>query len=86
MPFSDTRDIKTFEKLKKLIISDSVLQHFNLRKKTYIKYNTSNHIIKEILLQKELDEKLHLIIYYLSSISPIKRNYAIYNKELLTII
>jgi len=72
--------------LKKLIISDSILQYFNLRKKTYVKYNINNYIIKEILSQKELERELHLIAYYLSSMSPIERNYAIYNKKLLMII
>ncbi len=51
-----------------------------------MKYNASDHTTKGILLQKELNEKLHLITYYLSSMSSIKRNYIIYNKELLTII
>ncbi len=69
-----------------LIISDSVLQYFDLRKKTYVRYNASDYIIKEILSQKELNKELYLIVYYLSSISPAERNYIIYNKELLTII
>ena len=51
-----------------------------------MKYNASNHIIKEILLQKELNRELHLITYYLSSISLAERNYIIYNKDLLMII
>ncbi len=46
----------------------------------------SDHITKGILLQKGLNEKLYLITYYLSNISPIKRNYIIYNKKLLAII
>ena len=75
-----------FKRLKKLITSNSVLQYFDLRKKTYIKYNASNLITKEILSQKELNKKLHSITYYLSSMSPAERNYIIYNKELLVII
>ena len=51
-----------------------------------MKYNMSNYTTKEILLQKELDEELYLIAYYLSSMSSIERNYIIYNKELLAII
>ncbi len=78
--------MKIFKRLKKLIIFNSVLQYFNLRKKIYVKYNASDYITKEILLQKGLNKKLYLITYYLSSISPIERNYIIYNKELLTII
>ncbi len=31
-------------------MSDSVLQYFDLSKKTYMKYNVSNYIIKGILL------------------------------------
>jgi len=72
--------------LKRLIISDSVLQYLDLRKKTYMKYNASDYIIKGILSQKELNKELYLIIYYLNNISPIERNYAIYNKKLLAII
>ncbi len=46
----------------------------------------SNHIIKEILSQKGLNKELHLITYYLSSMSSAERNYVIYNKKLLVII
>ncbi len=53
---------------------------------SYIKYNASDYIIKEILSQKKLNKKLYLITYYLSSISSAERNYIIYNKELLIII
>jgi len=51
-----------------------------------VKYNASDYITKEILSQKELNEKLHLITYYFNNMSPTERNYAIYNKELLAII
>ncbi len=51
-----------------------------------MKYNASDYIIKGILSQKELNKELYLIIYYLNNISPIERNYAIYNKKLLAII
>ena len=51
-----------------------------------MKYNASNYITEEILSQKELNRELHLITYYLSSMSPAERNYIIYNKELLIII
>ncbi len=67
-------------------MSDLVLQYFNLRKKTYVKYNINNYITEEILSQKELNKKLHFITYYLSSMSSIERNYILYNKKLLTII
>ncbi len=46
----------------------------------------SDYIIKRILLQKELNDKLYLIAYYLSNMSPAERNYVIYNKKLLIII
>ncbi len=75
-----------FKRLKKLITSNSVLQYFDLRKKTYIKCDISNYIIKEILSQKELNRELYFITYYLSNISSVERNYIIYDKKLLTII
>ncbi len=42
--------MKIFKKLKKLIISDLILQYFDLKKKIYVKYNISDYITKEILL------------------------------------
>ncbi len=78
--------IKIFKKLKKLMTSNLILQYFNSRKKTYVKYDVSDYIIEGILSQKELNGELYLITYYLSSMSSVERNYVIYDKELLVII
>ena len=42
---------KMFKELKKLIITEPIIKHFNLKKKTFIKYNSNNIIIKGILSQ-----------------------------------
>ena len=42
---------KAFKKLKKLVIIEPKIAHFNLKKETFIKYDFNNIIIENILLQ-----------------------------------
>ena len=43
-------------------------------------------ILKVYIVQKYKDKIWHLIIYYSKKLIPLKLNYNIYNKELLTIV
>ena len=76
----------TFNELKKRIITVSILRHFDLKTIIYVKTDASDYISREILLQKNKEENLHLIAYFLKLMIPAKYNYNIYNKKLLAII
>ena len=76
----------SFDELKKRIIMPSVLRHFNLKAIIYVKTNTSDYVSRGILLQKNKEENLHLMTYFLKLMISAECNYDIYNKELLAII
>jgi hypothetical protein len=59
---------------------------FNPEIEIIIKMNASNYAIKACLSQKDKEERLYLIIFYLRKISLTKKNYDIHNKKLLIII
>ena len=64
----------------------SVFRHFDLKAIIYIKTDASDYISKEILLQKNKEENLHSVTYFLKLMISAEYNYNIYNKELLAII
>ena len=64
----------------------SILRHFNLKAIIYIKIDASDYISKGVLLQKNKEENLHSVAYFLKLMMSAECNYNIYNKELLAII
>ena len=64
----------------------SVLRYFNLKVITYVKIDALNYVSKEILLQKNKEENLHSVVYFLKLMILTECNYNIYNKKLLAII
>ena len=64
----------------------SVLRHFNLKATMYIKIDTLNYVSRGVLLQKNEEENLYSVIYFLKLITSAECNYDIYDKELLAII
>ena len=76
----------TFNELKRRIITVSVLKHFDLKAIIYIKTDTSDYISREVLLQRNEKENLHLVTYFLKLMISAEYNYDIYDKKLLAII
>ena len=64
----------------------SILKFFDLKAIIYIKIDTSDYISRGVLLQKNKEENLYSVIYFLKLMMPAECNYNIYNKELLAII
>ena len=73
-------------KLKRRIITASILRHFDLKAIIYVKTDASDYVNRELLLQKNEKENLHSVIYFLKLMIPAEYNYNIYDKELLAII
>ena len=76
---------KIFEELKNKIISQLVLTLLKREGKFEVETNISGHAIREVLSQKQ-KEKWKLIVFLSRTIQAAKKNYKIYNKELLAIV
>ena len=64
----------------------SVLKHFNLKIIIYVETDTLNYVSRGVLLQKNKEENLHPVVYFLMLMISTECNYDIYNKKLLVII
>ena len=76
---------QVFEELKKKIISQLVLSFPKMEGKFRIETDTSEHAIGGVLSQEQ-KKKWRLIAFLSRMIQPAKRNYEIYDKELLEIV
>ena len=82
----DKKKLKAFKLVKILVLSNKIRAHYSLYKKTYIKINTSNEVIVNVLMQKQEDKLWKLVVYFFKTMSEEKMRYEIYNKEMLVII
>ncbi len=77
---------QTFELLKRTIIEVFILAHFDSKKQTYIKSDSSNFVFAKILSQMRKNDELHFVIFFSKNLASIECNYEIYDKKLLTIV
>ena len=75
----------TFEALKERVTSEPILAQPDLTAQFVLEVDASGYVIGAVLLQTKEDGKLHPIEYYLSTLNEAKRNYDIYDLELLAI-
>ena len=59
---------------------------FNLRKRTVIKVDILDLVIRDTLSQSDESENLHSIVFHFRKFTRSELNYEIYNKKLLTIV
>jgi len=57
-----------------------------LDRKMRIEIDTSDYITEEVLLIEYSDRKWRLVAYLSKSLNEMKRNYEIYDKEMLAVI
>ena len=76
---------KTFNDLKAVFLSASVLAYFDLNKKIWIEINVSNFVTAEIFSQMH-DKVFWSVVFFSKKMFLIECNYMIYDKELLVII
>jgi len=76
---------KTFEKLKNKITNQLVLTLLKREGKFRVETDTLGHAIRGVLPQKQ-ERKWKSIMFLLRIMQLAKRNYKIYNKELLIIV
>ena len=77
---------KVFEELKERFTTESVLVTLGLDREMRVEADMSDFAMNEVLLMKCEDEKWRLVAYILKLLNKAKRNYEIYNKEILVII
>ena len=77
---------KSFDKLKKLFLSQPVLQLPNPSAPFALATDASKFTSGAVLLQTDPNGKWHPCSYLSQSFSPAKRNYDIYDRELLAIL
>ena len=80
------RQQKLFEELKKRFTIELVLVTPDLDKEVRVEVDTSDFAIEEVLSMKYEDEKWRPVAYIFKSLNEAKKNYEIYNKEILAII
>jgi len=62
------------------------MRYFDYSREAFIKYNLSDTITAGVLSQKDNEGQLYPVAYFSASLGLAKRNYVIYDKELLAII
>jgi len=76
---------EAFDELKAKITSQPILTLPKREEKFWVETDTSEHAIGEVLSQEQ-EEKWKPIAFLSRIMQPIKQNYKIYDKELLTIV
>jgi len=77
----------TFARLKQSVTSALVLISPDLTKPFHIEADSSDFAMGAILSQvSSEDKKWHLVAFFSKSLTPVKRNYEIHDKEMLAII
>jgi len=82
----EERQQKVFEELKKRFMTEPVLVIPDLDREMRVKVDVSDFAISEVLSMKCEDEKWRPVAYISKSLNKAKRNYEIYDKEMLAII
>ncbi|QRW26231.1 Retrotransposable element Tf2 protein [Rhizoctonia solani] len=77
---------QSFDGLKKCLTSAPLLLQPNTTKQFYVECNASDYATGAILSQRNPEGKLAPVAYLSKSLSPAKKNYDIFNKELLAVI
>jgi len=77
---------EAFETLKKAMITEPILQHFDPERPVTIETDASDYAIGAICSQPNEKGILHPVAYYSRKLKDPERNYDIHDKELLAII
>lgn len=75
-----------FAKIKEAFLKQPVLSFLDHTKLFFVMTDASLTASKGVLMQKDSNRDLHPCAYFSKTFAPAKRNYNIYNQELLTVI
>ncbi|QRW21225.1 Retrotransposable element Tf2 protein [Rhizoctonia solani] len=82
----DLAEQQSFEGLKKCLTSAPLLLQPDTTRQFYVECNASDYATGAILSQRNSEGKLAPVAYLSKSLSPAKKNYDIFDKELLAVI
>ncbi|QRW20379.1 Retrotransposable element Tf2 protein [Rhizoctonia solani] len=82
----DLAEQQSFEGLKKCLTSAPLLLQPDTTRQFYVECNASDYATGAILSQRNSEGKLAPVAYLSKSLSPAKKNYNIFDKELLAVI
>jgi len=77
---------EAFETLKKAMIMEPILQHFDPKRPVTIETDATDYSIGAICSQPDEKGILHPVAYYTRKLKDPERNYDIHDKELLAIV
>jgi hypothetical protein len=77
---------RAFLRLKEVMSSETVIQHFQPDRPTFVECDSSDFAVGGVLSQEGPDGLVRPVAFFSSTMSPAERNYAIYDKELLALI
>ena len=77
---------QAFNNLKYHFTTALIFAHFNPDFKYIVKIDSSDYILRGVLLQYNKNGKLYLVAFLSRKLAPAESNYKIYNKELLVIV
>src|SRR5258708_17665307 len=77
---------KAFDTLKTRVTSKPILTQPDLAEQFTLEVDASGFAVGAVLLQRKPDNKLHPVGYYSATLNEAKRNYDIYDLELLAIV
>ena len=80
------KELKAFEKLKKLIFFDKIRAHYLSDRKIRIETDASNGVVAGVLIQKQENGFWRPVIYFSKTISPEEMRYEIHDKKIFIII
>jgi len=75
-----------FKKPKERFTKESMLAASDLEKKMRMKVDMSDYVIEGVLSMKYKDKKWQPVAFLSKSLNETKRNYEIYDKEMLAVI
>jgi len=75
-----------FEAFKTAMMTEPILQHFDLERPVIVKTDASDYAIGAICSQSDQNGILHPVAYYSRKLKDPERNYDIHDKELLAIV
>jgi hypothetical protein len=77
---------QAFEQLKVAMISQPILQHFDLDQPLTLEIDASEYAIVAVCSQPDTSNILYPLVYFSRKLKDTKLNYDVYDKELLAIL
>lgn len=79
-------ELEAFEKVKALLLNDTLLRHYSPFKKTRMETDASDGVVAGVLNQLQDNGQWHPVAFFSKTMQPAEMRYEIHDKEMLAII